>query len=60
MPPSIAGWRGGGTVTATGNSFAAPHIAGFVARILGKHPGLTPFEVKTILRAVANNATPAA
>ncbi|MDQ3964225.1 MAG: S8 family serine peptidase [Actinomycetota bacterium] len=50
-------WSGGSRCLATGNSFAAPHITGLVARILGKHPGLTPFEIKTILRAVADNAT---
>lgn len=49
-------WRGGATLTATGNSFAAPHIAGLVARVLGKHPGLTPFQVKTVLHAVADNS----
>jgi hypothetical protein len=26
-----------------------------VCKILGKHPGLTVFQVKTILRALANN-----
>ena len=31
----------------TGNSFAAPHIAGIVTLILSKHPDLTPFQVKT-------------
>jgi len=36
-------WRGGGTLTMTGNSFAAAHITGLVARLLGKHPDLTPF-----------------
>jgi subtilisin family serine protease len=45
----------GGWITATGNSFAAPHITGIVARILGKHSGLTPFHVKGILRALAAN-----
>ena len=40
---------------ATGNSFAAPHIAGLVALILSKHPGLSPFEVKAILASVADN-----
>jgi subtilisin family serine protease len=50
-------WSGGARFVTTGNSFAAPHIAGLVTKILGKHPGLTPFEVKTILRAVAENAT---
>lgn len=48
-------WKDGGTTVATGNSFAAPHVAGLVARILSKHPGLTPFEVKSILAAVADN-----
>ncbi len=48
-------WLGGQYSEVTGNSFAAPHIAGLAARILGKHPGLTPFEVKTILRACASN-----
>ena len=48
----------GGTLTATGNSFAAPHISGLVARILGKHPGLTPFQLKTVLHAIADNAAP--
>ena len=48
-------WKDGGWITATGNSFAAPHITGIVARILGKHPGLTPFQMKTILRALAAN-----
>jgi subtilisin len=48
-------WQGGGWITATGNSFAAPHIAGIVAQILAKHPGLTSFQVKMILRALAAN-----
>lgn len=48
-------WKDGGTTVATGNSFAAPHIAGLVARILSKHPGLAPFEVKAILASVADN-----
>lgn len=48
-------WRNGQWITATGNSFAAPHIAGIVTKILGKHPELTPFQVKTILRALSAN-----
>jgi subtilisin family serine protease len=51
-------WRGGGTIVMTGNSFAAPHMTGHVARLLGKHPGLAPYEVKTVLRALADNARP--
>jgi subtilisin family serine protease len=48
-------WKDGGTTVATGNSFAAPHIAGLVARIVSKHPGLTPFELKAVLAAIADN-----
>jgi len=48
-------WKGGSSMVATGNSFAAPHIAGIVALILSKHPGLAPFEVKAVLASVADN-----
>ena len=48
-------WKDGGSTVATGNSFAAPHICGLVARIMSKHPGLTPFEVKAVLAAIADN-----
>jgi subtilisin family serine protease len=48
-------WKDGGTTVATGNSFAAPHVTGMVALILAKHRGLTPFEVKAVLAAVADN-----
>lgn len=50
-------WLGGGYITATGNSFATPHIAGLVARILAKHPDLTVFQLKTVLYALASNAS---
>jgi subtilisin family serine protease len=49
-------WRGGGTIVTTGNSFAAPHVTGQIARLLSRHPGLRPYEVKTVLRACADNA----
>lgn len=48
-------WLNGSTITATGNSFAAPVITGHVARILSKHPELTPFQVKAVLHALADN-----
>ena len=48
-------WPGGGTTVVSGNSFATPQIAGICARIVGKHPGLTPFEVKTMLHMTASN-----
>lgn len=50
-------WLGGGYITATGNSFATPHITGLAARILAKHPGLTVFQLKTVLYALARNAS---
>jgi subtilisin family serine protease len=46
-------WRGGTTMTGTGNSFATPHIAGIVARIRATFPSATPFEVKSLLAASA-------
>ncbi len=46
-------WRDGGRMVATGNSFAAPHIAGYAALIRAKHPDASPFEVKAILAATA-------
>jgi subtilisin len=49
-------WLGGGAITATGNSFAAPHVTGLVARVLSKYPAMTPYQVKAVLRAVAANA----
>ncbi len=50
-------WSHGTTITSTGNSFAAPHIAGLVTLIRGKHQELTPFQVKTVLYACASNVT---
>jgi len=49
------GWGGGTTIRASGNSFATPHMSAMAARVLGAHPGLRPFEVKTALRLSANN-----
>jgi subtilisin family serine protease len=48
-------WLNGEWITGTGNSYAAPHIAGIVAKILGKHPGLTIIQIKTILQHLAGN-----
>lgn len=48
-------WVGKGSSTITGNSFAAPHIAGLVSLIRSKHPDLTPFQLKTVLFACASN-----
>jgi subtilisin family serine protease len=48
-------WNNHTYIVATGNSFAAPHIAGITALIRGKHPELTPFQIKTVLFACASN-----
>ena len=48
---------GGGTTRNTGNSFAAPHIAGIAALILSKHPWLTPFQLKSVLYHCAANVS---
>src|SRR5205807_1645633 len=51
-------WMDGATLTASGNSFATPHISGICTLIRSKHPDLTPAEVKTILGLTADNAEP--
>ena len=48
-------WLGGGRMRSTGNSFATPHMAGICALILGKHPELTPFQLKSVLYLTATN-----
>ncbi|HUI49667.1 MAG TPA: S8 family serine peptidase [Acidimicrobiia bacterium] len=48
-------WLDHGWISGTGNSYAAPHIAGFAALIRSKHPQLRPFQVKTVLWATAAN-----
>lgn len=49
-------WPGGGTMRCTGNSFAAPHLAGICALIRSSHPELTPFELKSLLYLTASNS----
>lgn len=48
-------WLNGTVIITTGNSFAAPHIAGFAALIKSKHPELRPFQIKTALWAASAN-----
>ena len=52
-------WKGGGRITSTGNSYAAPHISGLAALVRSKHPDLRPFQVKTVLWAAASNVVEA-
>lgn len=49
-------WSGGQTLRVSGNSFATPHLAGLCALVLGRHPRLTPFQLKSVLHATADNA----
>ena len=49
-------WADRGSIVATGNSFAAPHVTGIVALLLGKHPGLSVYQVKSVLQAISENA----
>jgi subtilisin family serine protease len=51
-------WAERGSITATGNSFAAPHVTGMVALMRSKHPWLTPFQVKAVLQAASANSGP--
>lgn len=46
-------WPGGGYRQLTGNSFACPYITGIIALMLEARPDLTPFQIKTILYAIA-------
>lgn len=48
-------WNDHSTIRADGNSFAAPVIAGHLARIMSAHPNLTPWQARTVLAALAVN-----
>ncbi|MET8144825.1 S8 family serine peptidase [Sphaerisporangium sp. NPDC005288] len=48
-------WPGGRMIRSSGNSFAAPHITGICALILGKHPWMTPFQLKSVLYLASAN-----
>ena len=50
-------WKDGTAMAVPGNSYAAPHVSGLAAQILGKHPHLAPFQIKTILRATSRNVS---
>jgi len=48
-------WRDRSRIRATGNSFAAPHLAGHAARLRGRYPDASPFEIKSLLAATADD-----
>ena len=46
-------WIGGGCKQVTGSSFAAPHLAALLARLLSCCPTLTPLHAKALLQQLA-------
>jgi subtilisin family serine protease len=46
-------WRNGKIKNVTGSSFAAPRVAGMLARLLSEKPDLTPIEVKALFHRIA-------
>jgi subtilisin family serine protease len=46
-------WLGGGEKVVTGSSFAAPRLAGMLARLLSIYPYIPPLEAKSILHKLA-------
>ncbi len=46
-------WRDGAHKEVTGSSFAAPRVAGLLARLLSEFPGLRPTETKALLHEIA-------
>jgi subtilisin family serine protease len=46
-------WKGGRRKKLTGSSFAAPHVAGLLARLLSRFPGLPPLQAKALLHELA-------
>jgi subtilisin family serine protease len=53
-------WLGGRRMRTCGNSFATAHMSGICARVMGTHPGLAPFAVKSLLQLTAANVQGAA
>lgn len=51
-------WRNGEQKTVTGSSYAAPLVAGLVARLLSVYPALSPLEAKALLHRIAEPLRP--
>jgi subtilisin family serine protease len=48
-------WLGGEVLSASGNSFATPHVSAICALVRSKHPELTPFQLKSVLHLTSSN-----
>jgi subtilisin len=46
-------WSDGKEKIVTGSSFAAPRLAGLLARLLSVYPDLSPLQAKAILHKIA-------
>ena len=51
---SVVAWQNGSTRKVTGSSYATPLVSGLAARMLSAKPGLSVFEIKTLLKAYAD------
>ncbi len=51
-------WKGGATIETTGSSFAAPRVAGLLARMISERPDLRPLHAKSLLHEVAEAHCP--
>lgn len=50
---------GGGTITQSGTSFAAPHVAGLAALMFSANSTLTASDVRSVMRSTADDVGPA-
>jgi subtilisin family serine protease len=50
-------WKDGRTKQVTGSSYAAPRVAGMLARVLSSRPDLNPLQAKALFRAIADTWT---
>lgn len=51
---SVVAWQNGSTRKVTGSSYATPLVSGLVARMLSAKPGMSVFEIKTLLKAYSD------
>lgn len=51
-------WRGGGIKKMTGSSFAAPRVAGMLARLLSEYPDIPPLQAKALFHRLARPWNP--